>query len=92
MPYGYTASHGATPTMAPTVVVPAITQLGDLSFYNDIDAFTNPPACGPDGNARLQPNEAAVAIGWELFDSAKAGQGRWPEPQNALWAEDCRVV
>ncbi|CAO2652932.1 Nn.00g023430.m01.CDS01 [Neocucurbitaria sp. VM-36] len=78
IPCGYTTSHDTDPTIIPTVVVPATTQTGELTFYNSGDAYIADPACGPEG-VKLQPNEAAVAIGWELFDYTNAMQKKWPE-------------
>jgi hypothetical protein len=60
IPCGYTSSY-VSDSSVPNIVVPATSQVGELSFYYDQDAFVQEPACQ---NGMLVPGEAIAAIGW----------------------------
>ncbi|OAL48041.1 hypothetical protein IQ07DRAFT_656484 [Pyrenochaeta sp. DS3sAY3a] len=64
IPCGYTSSSS-------TLIVPATTHVGDMTYYTGSEAFEAFPAC-PD-TPKLVPREALAAIGWEVFDFGRGG-------------------
>jgi hypothetical protein len=78
LPCGYTSSH-VDNLSVPNIVVPTTSQIGELSFYDDGDAFSQQPACQ---NGMLQQGEAIAAIGWSLYDWGRGGSPN--QVENAL--------